>query len=152
LDAKPGTPRGTRRAGFDASPDIVFDAWTDPKHIVQWWGPNGFRTTIYKMDVRPGGEWQFIMHGPDGVDYDNKSVYIEIVKPERLVSSHVSTPKFRATVTFEEQDGKTNLTMRMVFETAAERERVVKVFGAIEGAIQTLGRLKDYLANAMKEK
>jgi len=86
------------------------------------------------------------MHGPDGVDYKNKNVFTEIVKPERLVYSHVSGPKFHVTVTFDEQDGKTKLTMRMLFETATERDRVVKKFGAIEGANQTLERLKERLA------
>ena len=54
---------------FDAPRDLVFRMWTDPAHIVHWWGPNGFTTTIHEMDVRPGGMWRFIMHGPDGVDY-----------------------------------------------------------------------------------
>ena len=118
---------------FDAPRELVFEAWTDPKHVAQWWGPNGFTTTIHEMDVRPGGVWRFIMHGPDGVDYN-------------LVYAHVSSPKFHVTVTFEDQGGKTRLTLRMLFETAEERDRVVKVFGAIEGAKQTLGRLAEFLA------
>jgi uncharacterized protein YndB with AHSA1/START domain len=131
---------------FDAPRELVFKTWTDPKHVAQWWGPNGFTNTIHEMDVRPGGHWRFIMHGPDGVDYRNEIVFIEIVTPERLVYSHVSGPKFRMTVTFEEQGGKTKLTMRMLFETAAEHDQAVKVFGAIEGAKQTLKRLDEYLA------
>ena len=66
---------------FDAPRDLVFKMWTDPKHIAQWWGPKGFTTTIYEMDVKPGGVWRFVMHGPVGVDYQNKVVYLEIVKP-----------------------------------------------------------------------
>ena len=58
--------------------------WTDPEHVAKWWGPTGFTNTIYEMDVRPGGVWRFVMHGPDGIDYQNKIVYIEVVKPERL--------------------------------------------------------------------
>ena len=85
------------------------------------------------------------MHGPDGVDYKNKIVYLEVVKPERIVYDHVSGPKFQVTVTFEEQRGKTRLTMTMLFETAAERETTVKVFNAIEGLSQTLQKLKEYL-------
>lgn len=131
---------------FDAPRELVFMAWTDPKHVSQWWGPRGFTNTIHEMDVRPGGVWRFVMHGPDGVDYKNKIIYIEIVKPERLVYSHVSGPKFHVTVTFDEQGGKTKLTMRMLFETAAERDKVVKEFGAIEGAKQTLERLNEHLA------
>lgn len=130
---------------FDARRELVYEAWTDPRHLAQWWGPNGFTSTIQEMDVRPGGIWRMIMHGPDGVDYPNESVFREVVKPERLVYSHLA-PRFEVTVTFEEQGGKTLLTMRMVFETATERERVVKVFGAIEGAKQTLGRLAEFVA------
>jgi uncharacterized protein YndB with AHSA1/START domain len=100
------------------------------------------------MDVRPGG-WRFVMHGPDGVDYQNKIVYIEIVKPERLVYSHVSAPHFQMTVIFEEQGAKTKVTARMVFESATLRDNVVKQFGAIEGLKQTLERLGDRLSEAM---
>jgi len=128
----------------DAPRELVWEAWTDPKHVAQWWGPNGFTNTIHEMDVRPGGAWRFIMHGPNGVDYKNDIVYVEVVKPERLVYSHASA-KALVTVTFDDQAGKTSLTLRMVFETAAERDHVVKTFGAIEGAKQTLGRLADYL-------
>jgi len=97
----------------DAPREPVFEGWTDPKHVAQWWGPDGFTNTIQEMDVRPGGVWRLVMHGPDGIDYKNKSIFDEIVKPERLVYSHLSGPVFRMTVTFDEQDGKTTVTMRM---------------------------------------
>jgi uncharacterized protein YndB with AHSA1/START domain len=129
---------------FDAPRDVVFQAWTEPAHLAQWWGPNGFTSTIHEMDVRPGGAWRMIMHGPDGVDYKNDSVFLEVVKPERLVYLH-SSPKFQATVTFDEVGGKTHLTLRTVFDTAEEMNRVVKEFGAVEGAKQTLGRLAEFL-------
>ena len=116
---------------FDAPRELVFRMWTDPKHIAHWWGPNGFTNTIHEMDVRPGGVWRFVMHGPDGVDYKNKIVYLEIVKPERLVYRHAGEEgtedvRFHTTVTFLEEGGKTKLTLRMVFESAAGRDRVVK--------------------------
>jgi uncharacterized protein YndB with AHSA1/START domain len=130
---------------FDAPRELVFEAWINPQHVAQWWGPHGFTNTIYEMDVRPGGVWRFVMHGPDGVDYQNKIVFVEIVKPELLVYSHVSGPKFRMTVTFEDHGGKTMLTMRMLLESAAEREKVVREVGAIEGAKQTLERLAAHL-------
>jgi uncharacterized protein YndB with AHSA1/START domain len=98
------------------------------------------------MDVRPGGVWRFIMHGPDGTDYKNEIEYIEIVRPERLVYLHVSTPKFHVTVSFEDQNGKTKVTMRMLFDTATQRDKVVETFGAVEGAKQTFERLGQYLA------
>ncbi len=132
--------------------ELVFDAWIDPEHIGQWWGPNGFTTTIHEMDVRPGGVWRFIMHGPDGTDYPNKVVYQEIIRPERLVYIHSDDVEgdpgqFQATITFEEQDGKTKVTLRALFASAAERDATVE-FGAIEGGNQTLGRLEEYLAKA----
>jgi uncharacterized protein YndB with AHSA1/START domain len=70
---------------FDAPCELVFDAMADPKQVVQWWGPIGFTTTIHGMDVRTGGVWRHTMHGPDGTDYPNKSIFIEVVRPERIV-------------------------------------------------------------------
>jgi uncharacterized protein YndB with AHSA1/START domain len=130
---------------FDAPRELVYRAWTEPEHVAQWWGPNGFTNTIHEMDVRPSGWWRFIMHGPDGTDYRNEIRFVEVVRPERLVYDHGPTPKFRTTVTFEEAGGKTTLTMRMVFDTTADYQRAVTVFGAIEGNKQTLTRLGAYL-------
>ena len=136
---------------LDAPRELVWKAWTDPRHVVHWWGPNGFTNTIHEMNIRPGGVWRFIMHGPDGVDYPNKIVYHEIVKPERLVYSHGSgeksdTADFQTTVTFVEQGSRTKVTMRALFPSAADRDRVVKEYNVIEGGNQTLGRLAGYLA------
>lgn len=139
---------------FDAPPDLVFEAWTNPQHVVQWWGPRGFTTTTHEIDVRPGGVWRFIMHGPDGTDYDNKIVFLEIVKPQRLVYEHRGedeSVQFRTTVTFEEQGGKTWLTMQALFPTAAERDHVVREYNAIEGGNQTLERLGEHLAKMSVE-
>ena len=135
---------------FDASRERVFDAFTDPRHIAEWWGPDGFTNTIHEMDVRPGGVWRFMMHGPDGVDYPNMIIYAEIVKPERLVFPHGEdgadlSAYFQATVTFEDLDGETRLTMRTLFSLAEERDSMVE-FGALEGGNQTLGRLAAFLA------
>ena len=73
---------------FDAPREWVFQAWTDPKQLEIWWGPDGFTNTTHQINVRPGGVWRFIMHGPDGVDYSNRIDFEEIVKPERIVYSH----------------------------------------------------------------
>src|ERR1700748_2358154 len=78
---------------FDAPRELVWEAWTDPHHVAQWWGPNGFTNTIHSMDVRPGGEWDFIMHGPDGTDYKNRIVYREIVPLKKIVFDHYA-PNF----------------------------------------------------------
>jgi uncharacterized protein YndB with AHSA1/START domain len=134
---------------FEAPRDLVFQAWTDSIHIVQWWGPTGFRTTIYEMDVRPGGIWRFTMHGPDGRDYKNKIIFRDIVKNERLTYTHIAegedTNQFEVTVTFAAEGQNTKLTLHMVFPTPAERDRVVKEYGAIEGGRQTLERLAQHL-------
>jgi uncharacterized protein YndB with AHSA1/START domain len=137
---------------FDAPRELVWEVWTNPKHLAQWWGPNGFTNTIHEIDVKPGGVWRFIMHGPDGTDYKNEVVYVEVVKPERLVYDHISGPKFRATVTFSEEGGKTRLKMQMLFESAAERENTVKKFGAVEGLNQTLRRLQGHLEKMAGDK
>ncbi|MFL6244687.1 MAG: SRPBCC family protein [Thermoanaerobaculia bacterium] len=136
---------------FDAPRELVWDAWTQPQHVAQWWGPNGFTNTIREMSVQPGGVWRVMMHGPDGIDYPNKIVYHEVVRPERLVYDHSddnedNNTHFHVTVTFEEHGRGTRLTMRMLFPTAEERQRVVDEFGALDGASQTMERLREYLA------
>lgn len=141
----------TVRRTFDAPRERVWKAWTDPEQVTQWWGPNGFTTTVHEMDVRPGGVWRFIMRGPDGTDYPNEIVYDEIVEPERLVYTHGSNEEngleqFQVTVTFVEQEGsKTELTMQQLYKSAADREKSVEEFGAIEGATQTLDHLAEYV-------
>jgi uncharacterized protein YndB with AHSA1/START domain len=129
---------------LNAPPELVWKVWTEPDHIKNWWGPNGFTNTIDKMEVRPDGVWEFVMHGPDGTDYKNKSIYQEIVKNEKIVFVHLS-PKFKVTVTFEEHRKKTLLTWRMLFESAEELNRVVKVFKADEGLVQNVDKLEAYL-------
>ncbi len=98
----------------------VFAAWTDPTLLARWWGPNGFTNTFRVFDPRPGGAWQFTMHGPDGTDYLNESTFVEVVEPQRIVIDHVLPPKFRVTATFSEAFAKTTLVFRMRFPTAAQ--------------------------------
>ena len=130
----------------DAPREVVFAMWTDPAHVGHWWGPNAFTNTIEEMDVRPGGVWRFVMHGPDGTDYKNRSVYDEVVTPERLVYSHVSGPTFRMTATFGAHGDQTRLVVRMRFDSAAQRDKVAGELGAVEGLGQTLDRLEAYVA------
>jgi uncharacterized protein YndB with AHSA1/START domain len=149
LEQDPRSIIGTRV--FDAPRELVWSVWTDPKHLAQWWGPNGFSTTTSAFDMRPGGVWRFVMHGPDGRDYENRITFDEIVKPERIVYHHgggddVEPVQFTTTVTFEDLGGKTRLTMRGVFPSAAERERVIKEYGADKGLVQTMARLGEYLS------
>jgi uncharacterized protein YndB with AHSA1/START domain len=131
---------------FDAPRDLVFRMFTEPEHITHWWGPRGFRTTTSEMDVRPGGVWRHVMHGPDGVDYPNEIVYLEVVRPERLSYDHVSPPKFQTTITFAEEGERTRVCFRMVFESAELRSMVIKKHGADKGLTDTLERLGEVLA------
>lgn len=134
---------------FDAPRALVFKAFTDPRHVDRWWGPTGFRNTTLAMDFRPGGRWRYIMHGPDGRDYPNHVHYTVIDEPGLLEYEHGSDPDapphFHVTVTFVEENGRTTLTMRSLFPSAAARDHVVREFGAIEGGHQTLERLAAYL-------
>jgi uncharacterized protein YndB with AHSA1/START domain len=137
-----------------ASRELVWQAWTDPQHVANWWGPRGFTTTIKKMDFRVGGAWEHVMHGPDGANYPNKSIFKEIVPLERITYSHGGGREegpgasFNATWTFEAvEGGKTRLTGRLVFPSAEARDFVVKEFGAIEGGKQTLERASEYVAS-----
>jgi uncharacterized protein YndB with AHSA1/START domain len=133
---------------FQTPREIVYQTWTDPRHLSHWWGPEGFTITTHTIDVTPGGVWNFVMHGPDGTDYVNRIRYIEIVRPERLVYSHGDIEKeehFQVTITMEDKGNATELTMRMVFPTVEELEETVNKYGAIEGAKSTLGRLAEEL-------
>jgi uncharacterized protein YndB with AHSA1/START domain len=135
---------------FDAPRELVWQAWTDPKHVANWWGPNGFTNTVHEMDVRPGGIWRMTMHGPDGTDYPNRMDFIEVVPPSRLVYNHGddgagTQESFHVTITFDDQDGKTRITMVSLFSTREERDRIAREFGAEEGAEQHLNRLAEYL-------
>ena len=136
---------------LDAPREIVFDMWTDPKHLAQWWGPNGFTNTIHEMDARPGGVWRLVMHGPDGRDYHTKIVYLEITRPDRLVYRHdpeeaCEPVNCQVTVTFAEEGRRTRITIQMLFPTAAARDHDVEKRGVVEGGNQTLARLAEHLA------
>jgi uncharacterized protein YndB with AHSA1/START domain len=104
---------------FDAPRELVFRAWTDPQHMARWWGPKDFTNRVEKMNVRPGGVWRIIMCAPDGAEYPSQGIYREIVPPERLVFTNDAVDKDGnviidgfTTVTFDDQDGKTKLTLQ----------------------------------------
>ncbi len=135
---------------IDAPRELVFAAFNDPKHLAAWWGPHGFTTTTHSFDFRAGGVWRFVMHGPDGRDYQNRIIFDEIVPPERIVYRHgggqdVEPVQFMQTVTFKDLGGKTRLTWRGVFPSATERARVIRDYGADKGLAQTMARLAEYV-------
>ena len=134
---------------LNAPVELVWEVWTNPEHLVNWWGPNGFTNTITKMDMVPGGEWDLVMHGPDGTDYKNKSVFKEIIPNKKIVYEHIS-PSFIATINFEEQGKQTLINWHMLFETAEEFIQVVKTFKADEGLKQNIEKLNVYLEERLK--
>jgi len=128
----------------------VFEAWINPAQIIHWWGPDGFTNTILEMDVRPGGVWRFIMHGPDGVDYPNKIVYQTVDRPAHLHYLHSDDvpdggSQFEVDVRFVDKGETTELQMTMEFATAEALQQVVEQYGALEGAKQTMGRLAEFV-------
>ncbi len=149
LDSDPRAIIGMRE--FDAPRDLVFDAWTDPKHLAQWWGPDGFTTTTMSFDLRPGGVWRFVMHGPDGRDYQNRITFEQVIRPERIVYRHgggddVEPVVFRQTVIFEDLGGRTRMTWRGDFPSATERDHVIREYRADSGLAQTMARLGEFVS------
>ncbi|MFC5702685.1 SRPBCC family protein [Cohnella faecalis] len=130
---------------FDAPRELVFRAWTTPDLLARWWGPQGFTNTFHECDIRPGGAWRFIMHGPNGVDYPNHSVFVEIVPLERIVLDHLSGHEFRVTATFEGlEGGRTKVAFRQLFKNTEEFEQA-KTY-CVEGNEQNFDRLGELLA------
>jgi uncharacterized protein YndB with AHSA1/START domain len=133
---------------YDAPVEAVWDAWTDPAQVGQWWGPRGFTLTTHSKDLRPGGHWRYTMHGPDGTDYENHTVYFEVEKCAKLVYDHGGyedrPPMFRVTVLFRETDGKTEMDMTMTLPTPEAAEEARK-FIKQAGGNATWDRLAEYL-------
>ena len=127
-------------------PDRVYAAFSDPVRLARWWGPKGFRNSFQTFDLRAGGVWRFVMHGPDGTDYPNESVFIEVVTNRQVVLRHVSGPHFEMFLSFADEGGHTRLSWRQVFNTPEECARVKKI--AVEANEQNLDRLEAELAPA----
>jgi uncharacterized protein YndB with AHSA1/START domain/predicted enzyme related to lactoylglutathione lyase len=103
--------------------ELDWNAWSDPEHLAQWWGPDGFTNTIQEFDQKLGGHWRFVMHGPDGKDYKNHVVFLEVTKPGWIAYDHISGPRFCAVVTFEEVADQTKVTFRQIFQSTGECEQ-----------------------------
>ncbi len=133
---------------YDAPVKAVWEAWTDPKQVAQWWGPRGFTITTHAKDLKPGGFWSYTMHGPDGVDYPNRTIYFEVEKYSRLVYDHGGSedrpPLFRVDVRFTEIKGKTKMEMTMTLATPEIAEETRK-FIKKAGGDSTWDRLAEYL-------
>jgi uncharacterized protein YndB with AHSA1/START domain len=137
---------------FDAPPGVVFEAWTNPEQLAQWWGPEGFTNPVCELDVRVGGDWRIVMLAPDGAMYPCRGVYLEIVAPERLVFTNIAVDDEGTavldgltTVTFEEEGGTTKLTLR-TRAIALVPSAVEKLLGMDTGWSMSLDRLERELA------
>jgi uncharacterized protein YndB with AHSA1/START domain len=132
--------------------ELVFGAFTQVRHLSRWWGPDGFTTTTRSFEFRAGGAWDFVMHGPDGTDYQEWITWREIVPPERIALQHGESRDdpnaFESVLTFEPAGEQTRIVMRTVFPTKELRDEAVQKYHAIEGGEQTLRNLAVYVTQA----
>jgi uncharacterized protein (TIGR02246 family) len=142
---------------FAAPRALVWDVWTRPEHITQWWGPRGFHTTVTAMDLRPGGKWRYVMHGPDGAEYPVHGVFREIVPLERIVTSDEFDEGWKppqpidlpsgivVTALFEDDGPNTRLTLRIVHATVEDKKKH-EAMGVAGGWNSSFDCMDDYLA------
>ena len=134
---------------ISAPRELVFEAFTEVRHLSRWWGPEGFATTTQSFEFRVGGEWVFVMHGPDGTDYAEWISWTEIDPPERIALRHGESRDdpnaFESVLTFAPDGAATRIEMRTVFPTRELRAEAVEKYHAIEGGRQTLGNLAAYV-------
>lgn len=140
---------------IDAPQEMVFEVFTEVRHLSQWWGPDGFTTTTRAFEFRVGSAWDFVMRGPDGTDYPEWISWTEIVPPERIAMLHGeyrSDPNaFESVLTFTPDGETTQIEMRTVFPTKELRDEAIKKHGAIEGGQQTLANLAAYVAEIARK-
>ena len=134
--------------------ELVFEAFTRVQHLSRWWGPEGFSTTTRSFEFRVGGDWDFVMHGPDGTDYQEWITWREIVPPERIALRHGESRDdpnaFESVLAFEPAGEQTRIVMRTVFPTRELRDEAVEKYHAIEGGEQTLRNLAAYVAELIR--
>ena len=141
---------------FDAPRKLVWQVWTQPEHLTQWWGPQGCTLPVCTVDLRPGGTWHYCIRGPEGEENWSKTTYHEVVEPERLVYSDAFSdetgnviegmPQMIVTLTFDDLDGKTKVTAHSQFASAADLQALLNM-GVAQGASETWDRLATYLAS-----
>ncbi|MBW7455474.1 SRPBCC family protein [Paenibacillus sepulcri] len=143
-----GTNESVHTRIIDAPRENVFSAWTTPELLAEWWGPKGFTNTFQEIDIRPGGHWKFMMHGPDGKNYPNECIFLEISSPERIILRHVA-PRFQIIADFENLNGKTRITFNQRFETAEELNKLKHIVGQAneENLDRLAGVVKKTLTN-----
>lgn len=139
---------------LDAPRELVFEVWTDPKHIREWWGPEGFSNTVCEADFRVGGQFRTHLLGPDGLTYPCRGIYRDITPPERIVFEGIPDdghpcgsgipPRATVTVTFEEVEGQTLLTLHTRLASAEAAEAAVQG-GFSAGWATSIERIAQYL-------
>ena len=140
---------------ISAPRELVFEAFTEVRHLSQWWGPEGFSTTTRAFEFRVGGEWDFVLHGPDGTDYREWITWTEIAPPERIALRHGEfrgdPNAFESVLTFTPVGAETRIEMRTVFRTKELRDEAVERYHAIEGGQQTLENLAAYVTKMIRK-
>ena len=140
---------------ISAPREVVFEAFTQVRHLSRWWGPDGFSTTTRSFEFRPGGVWDFVMHGPDGTDYQEWITWREIVPVERIVLLHGESrgdpDAFESVLTFDPVGDETQIVMQTVFPTKELRDEAVERYHAVAGGEQTLRNLAAYVAESARE-
>src|SRR4030081_1335598 len=140
---------------INAPPEVVFEAFTEVRHLSQWWGPNGFTTTTRSFEFRVGGEWDFVMHGPDGTEYQEFISWTEIAPPERIELLHGESRgdpnAFESVLTFAPDGAATRIEMRAVFPAKELCDEAVEKYHAIEGGQQTLSNLAAYVTEIVRK-
>jgi uncharacterized protein YndB with AHSA1/START domain len=141
---------------FAAPRELVYAAFADPKHVIHWWGPRGFTTTILEMDLRAGGKWRMIMHGPDGTNYPNEMTFTEVVPMERIRLNLFGGREgavpitLKQIITWEDEGGGTRLTFRVEFNSRDARDTNVREYGAVQGMRQLFDKLTEFLAQEVQ--
>jgi uncharacterized protein YndB with AHSA1/START domain len=134
---------------IDGPRRLVFEAWTESRHLARWFGPRGFTTTTYRFDFRPGGVWHFDLVGPNGTVYPNWVEWQAIVPPEQIAyrqGGHENDPdSFMTMVSFADCAGGTAITLRVLLNSKAQRDYLAEHHGAVEGGLETLERLDEYV-------
>ena len=143
---------------FAAPRELVFKVFSECEHLAHWWGPTDWTLPVCQIDFRPGGVWFYCMRGPGGEEGCGRATYQEIIEPERIVYTdafadaegkvQAGMPEMVITLTFAEQGGKTKLTSRTQFASAADLKTTLDM-GMAEGLNQTWNRLEAYLAQAV---
>src|SRR3954464_9844325 len=135
--------------------ELVFEAFTQVRHLSRWWGPEGFTTTTRSFEFCVGGVWDFVMHGPDGTDYQEWISWTEIAPPERIAllhgEFHGDPNAFESVLTFTPDGGTTRIEMHTVFPTKAQRDEAVEKYHAVEGGQQTLANLAAYVIEFIRK-